>query len=382
MTNTFLKAGACLLSAILLSRQSSLAVLPASEIPAAAAAVHSVLAASGEGVCDVFANEVDTSKGRQIVPLNISGNDDLIAFRLHIEYDSESVRILKVKKGEITKTGNLVDNLGLEDGKADIVWNNSSGVSGDGSLLLLEIEPLSDDFTIKLSYSEEDTFNENFEPVSFNCSDIIAKHKAESNETEVLSSDDVDTEAVSKELIGIQTEPVITEKLGDASADEIDEADKARITSEVNKELADIYGVDDGYYQSYDEMLDSYRTALGEALPDELANVLSEETPREIIEEYIEKTGDDKVTEENVSGLSEVFESKGLDDVYGRFIEKESLAEIYNSMLDSEEDTATDTPDTPPAVFFTGATVLISVCTAATAAIAALIFYKRRRRKN
>lgn len=77
---------------------------------------------------------------------------------------------------------------------------------------------------------------------------------------------------------------------------------------------------------------------LQENLADELMTDIyeldSEQTPGAVIESYLQKNGEKVLTEDNVSGLQEVFKSEGLDAVYSERLTDKELAEVYSKIYE------------------------------------------------
>ena len=99
-----------------------------------------------------------------------------MGFKITVTYDPEILSFPVVSRGIVTETGMLNDSVGVTpDGTIDIVWTSDSAVEKDGTLFVLSFNV--DDVTvanteISLSYSQPDTFDEEYEDVVFDCKKI------------------------------------------------------------------------------------------------------------------------------------------------------------------------------------------------------------------
>lgn len=138
----------------------------------------------------VSSTKIDASqKDEQTVTVSISGNDGIIGFKLHFEYNEKEVEIISATAGTITKKGSMMDNIGLNKGKFDVLWNHTSNVTGDGSIIILNVKCLTDKgTTIKVSYSGPDTCSydsskKDFNDVFLNCNNIVSENAVIPNTT-------------------------------------------------------------------------------------------------------------------------------------------------------------------------------------------------------
>lgn len=104
-----------------------------------------------------------------------------------------------------------------------------------------------------------------------------------------------------------------------------------------------------------------------------------EQTPGAVIESYLEENGDDSVTEENVSGLQEIFESSGLDPAYAEKLTEHELAEVYGKVY---EDYSGKIAAAPKDVGYEPAVWIYASVPIAAAAAAGIIIVLHRRMKN
>lgn len=125
----------------------------------------------------IYADKISTKPNSIFfVPLNIKGNPGLMGFKLSVSYDKEVLSLPVVTRGTVTQGGMLNDSIGVtEDGAFDVVWTNDSAVTSDGTLLVISFNVDDTDVkntTLKLSYSQADTFDESYNDVVFDCKEV------------------------------------------------------------------------------------------------------------------------------------------------------------------------------------------------------------------
>lgn len=135
--------------------------------------------------CDVGGKDVTVAAGESVeIPINISSNPGIMGCRISVKYDSEKVDVKSVSRGKVLAKGNFNTNFGIHDGTFDILWNNTEETGENGTLFTIVMtvkEALKDKSVVSLSFSQPDTFNEQYEDVAFNCRNIIV---TKSNETD------------------------------------------------------------------------------------------------------------------------------------------------------------------------------------------------------
>lgn len=190
----------------------------------------------------VEGEEISLGYGEEaIIPINIDNNSDIMGFKIMLDYDSDLLSIKNVSAGVITKEGNFVHNAGLKDGHVDIIWNGTSNVSGAGSLFFVDVAVvgnLSDKTEIKISYSQEDTFNEEYKDVVLNCKNIVVTSNPKSSNQVVNESyvKAILEDNASPEIIKNTVENVLSE-IGVSSIDELSNEQKKIFIQSVEKGL-------------------------------------------------------------------------------------------------------------------------------------------------
>lgn len=264
----------------------------------------------------------------QLIAVNIENNPGIMGFKLHFEYDTKDVEVLSVQKGEVTKKGNLYDNLGNKIGQFDVLWNHTSEVKTNGSLIVLELKCLTDKpFEIKLSYSQPDTFNGNFEDVLLTCNNIYSSNQSVEDDESTTSSDK--RPFIIKWLIDILTR--IFRSFDVLSLADVEVEKQHLIVDEVNKRVEETFG-EENYYSDYDAVVTNYKSMLQEQMIEDSDSLDTSKSSAQIIKEYKENNNVQTITTDDVPGLVKAFQAEGLDTVYSDYLSDEELKVTFMKM--------------------------------------------------
>ena len=123
-------------------------------------------------------NEADTID----IPVKIKNNHGMMGFKIALEYDRDIIVPVSLSRaGGILSEGSFDYNIRQESELISVIWNNSNDVSTDGVMFIITCRIISDEFSdsqITVSYSEEDTFNSEWDNVLLQCEDIyLVKEK-------------------------------------------------------------------------------------------------------------------------------------------------------------------------------------------------------------
>lgn len=173
---------------------------------------------------EVYADAVRLRAGESVkIPVYIKNNAGIMGYLLTAEYDPEKVEINDISTGPCFANGLFEHNLSLQQkGRVDILWSNTQEVKEDGILLYFKIRAKEDigeaKTQIRLTDSEEDTFNEKYENVSWNCAPIEIQgggngHAVASPDRK---SDSRDADDSGKQK---QTEPPLSRRPGNAASE-------------------------------------------------------------------------------------------------------------------------------------------------------------------
>lgn len=136
----------------------------------------SIVAFAADSVT-VFADKISLSQEKPtLIAIKIKNNSGIMGFKMTVEYPVDKLDIKSVSRGEITAKGNFNTNLGINDGRFDVLWNHVEEIKTDGTLFLISAQAktsIKKNTEIKLSFSQPDTFDEKYEDVAFDCKNIV-----------------------------------------------------------------------------------------------------------------------------------------------------------------------------------------------------------------
>lgn len=238
-----------------------------------------------------------------LIPVRIHNNSGIMGFKITVEYSSEELEILLVSKGGITANGNFNTNLGKKESAVDIVWNNTSQITGDGILFIISAKTKLENLTyteLKSSYSQPDTFNEAYEDVVLDCGSFtLAADPSQANTPEVseisnVYDNDSDVPDSTQILNAIDS---ALEKYGYENLSEVE--NESQFVTDVNDYLNTFAGTNAPKAGKLSEIIQIYETALAEHFGDEIKNTLSE---KQLIDAL--KTSLEAVKADSVSAVS------------------------------------------------------------------------------
>lgn len=284
---------------------------------------------NAQNVGDVSAETINQKvQDEQLIAVNIENNPGIMGFKLHFEYDTKDVEMLSVQKGEVTKKGNLYDNLGNKTGQFDVLWNHTSEVKTNGSLIILELKCLTDKpFDIKLSYSQPDTFNGSFEDVVLTCNNIYSSNHSVEDDESTTSSDK--RPFIIKWLIDILTR--IFRSFDILSLTDVEVEKQHLVVKEANKQVEATFG-EENYYADYGAVVTNYKSMLQEQMIEDADSLATSKSSAQIIKDYKEKNNVQIITTDDVPGLVKAFQAEGLDTVYSDYLSDEELKVTFMKM--------------------------------------------------
>lgn len=126
----------------------------------------------------IFADNIAANAGETVsIPIQIKNNTGLAGFSLEFSYNSSLLTPLSVTTGDIIQSG-LDDNLEGDavPGKFKTIWYASENLVANGILMYLNFKVADNAYNantnIAISYSQADTFDENFSDVELECTDV------------------------------------------------------------------------------------------------------------------------------------------------------------------------------------------------------------------
>ena len=275
-----------------------------------------------------------------LIPIKIENNSGIMGFKMTVEYPADKVDIKSVSRGEITAKGNFNSNLGINDGRFDVLWNNVEEIKNDGTLFLISAnakKEIKKDTEIKLLFSQPDTFNEKYEDVAFDCKNIVIS--AEYIEPTIQETTASNGESGTKAPAPIDNSQIIDavnttlEQNGYGYLKDVEDTD--RFIKDFNKSLKIITGSDEHNVTDFDTIKSMYNSAYeGEFITETTNNIDSDKinlAVKETLDEFKVKSIDE---------LDEKDKTKFVQRVKEKL--KEQNPDTPNISEDLETDSALD----------------------------------------
>lgn len=129
----------------------------------------------------IFADNVETLRGETItVPVKISSNSGVMGYRLSFVYDESVLTPISAVAGE-GFLGNFDNSIGIKTNTFDIIWSNSSNITLNGNIAILTFKindtAIFGETIVAVSFTQTDTFDEEWNDVNFVCSDFTVNVK-------------------------------------------------------------------------------------------------------------------------------------------------------------------------------------------------------------
>lgn len=121
----------------------------------------------------VYADSVTVEAGEQVtVPIKIKNNDGFMGFSVIVRYDSKAFSPVSVSKGSML-SGMFNDSIETStDNSFKVIFTGTGNVTSDGILFNVVFDVLDSAlgaYDIELSYSQQDTFKEDWSNAVFSC---------------------------------------------------------------------------------------------------------------------------------------------------------------------------------------------------------------------
>lgn len=124
----------------------------------------------------IYADDVIANNGKTVrIPVYISNNHGVMGMNIRFRFDPDILRPINVTKGNALTSGTFDSGILTDENMIVISWFDSSDFNGNGEIAILEFEVLAEGVLgsfIEVTYSQDDTFNEKWEDVILDCSNI------------------------------------------------------------------------------------------------------------------------------------------------------------------------------------------------------------------
>ncbi|MCR5781174.1 MAG: leucine-rich repeat protein [Clostridia bacterium] len=120
----------------------------------------------------VIVNDAAVATGKTVdIPVEVSQNRGLMGYHFTLGYDADQFSLDSVVADP--GWGGSFDYNETEPGSVEVIWSNSENVSVDGTVFTLKLKALetaSEGYSaVSLSFSESDTYNENWQNMNMDC---------------------------------------------------------------------------------------------------------------------------------------------------------------------------------------------------------------------
>ena len=283
----------------------------------------------------VSADDVSISDGTALVPVSISENSGIMGFKISLKYPSDLIEIVSVTRGIVTSEGNFNTDIGMNSGYINILWNNTQDVIANGTLFTLAIKEkteINGTIEINVSYSQLDTFNENWEDVVLDCKNIIILSKnnesTTQHETTSTGNNNVPDDTQIINAVKITLEKYDLRNIYDVT-------DINLFVSDFNETLQILIGSDKYNVSDFKELVTLYETVY----KDYFVSYVEDNFDKNQIEKAIKKSLD-SFGLSKINDLNETEKIKFVESVENEM--KSTDLEVPNISSDTDIDTAVD----------------------------------------
>lgn len=294
------------------------------------------ICALANGKSIVSADDVSISEGTALVPVSISENSGIMGFKISLKYPSDLIEIVSVTRGAVTSEGNFNTDIGMRSGYINILWNNTQDVKANGTLFTLAVKEkteINDTIEINVSYSQPDTFNENWEDVVLDCKNIIVlsnvKESTTQNETTSSGNNNVPDDTQIINAVKITLEKYNLKNLSDVT-------DTQQFILDYNKAVQTLSGSDKFCVSDFGELVIVYETAYKNYFISYVEENLDINEIKNIIDESFAPFG-----VSNINDLEETEKIKFVETVENKL--KNIDAQMPDILTDTDIDAAVET---------------------------------------
>ena len=301
-------------------------------------------AVQAAGKPTVYSDSVVTTLSEDFaLPVKLKNNTGLMGFRISVKFPEAQFKLKNITSGSLTKDGlfnTTVSDYNSVKNEFDVVWSNTENSKGDGTLFMLSFETNGyadyGDYKIEFSVSNEDTFNEKYDPVELKCDAVpikivdeksFAKKQLESATTPQSQNSGT---PVSDDYLVSSVEAVI-ESFGESDISNIlDKSQQESVVKFVNSRNT-AYAQGSKQYSSFDELKSDYNKALTNEATSNVLESIDGEKIISISDEIPKKYG-----VKSFSELSEKDKQAAIDEALGAISSAGGETENFRNVSDSD----------------------------------------------
>ena len=361
-----------------------------------------------ENTYTVSSDNVHTKQGESFtIPIRLENNKGIMGFKITVQYPNEKLTLTNISSGSVTNGGlfnTTVMSYAAVNGSFDVVWSDTQDFTDDGTLFMLSfsVSEIADDCVckIKLTYSQDDTFNESWQDVKLNCKAVSVRIgepeetlPPETTEQTTEKNDDEKKVKVSDDYLISSVKSVLA-SFGVADINNVKEEQKTIVLEFVNNKLKS-YDENVITFSTFEELKSAYNTAVknqAEKLvndsvdsnvviekADEVLNEFGAESFKDVPKDQKDDAVDkmlNSLSENNaeVHGFNDVTSSDDAAEVLDSIVENAIEQENSGIPVQQEDNTDTEDEGTLKIIIF----VIIAVIVVVAVAVMLMINKKKR----
>ena len=148
----------------------------------------------------IYGTNVTAKAGKASFDIAVQGNSGVMGFRISLRYDQNIFSSPVVKKGALLKDGLFETSAGTgKEGSFDVIYAGTKAVISDGTLFSVTMEYTADQImssSISVSFSQSDTFDEQYSDVSFVCEPVMVDFPTDEVKTKSVEASIADTTVI------------------------------------------------------------------------------------------------------------------------------------------------------------------------------------------
>lgn len=350
----------------------------------------------------VGSEDISTKQGETfLLPVEINRNPGIMGFKITVKYPYNQLILKDITSGAVTKTGlfnTSISDFNSVHGSFDVLWSTTENVKTDGTLFILKFEVANlasnGNYNISLSYSREDTFDENFNDLHLTCSPVKVTINDGTMVETTTAEDKKDNEHIAD--IEISNDFLISafeSVRASFNANNLSEEDKSNIVRLVNN-LLKSYDVNAIEFDSYEELYSAYKIALKNQTIDEVIQSTDGDiiitATNEVLNEHNAKTFSDIPEDKQQEAVAKVKEKlaennsemKAFDKIYDDNLAVETLDELVEKTNEQEKENAIQTESNTAKKSNTKQIVIISLTSIFAVTLLTTICVVIRKRRN
>lgn len=350
----------------------------------------------------VSSEDISTKQGETfLLPVEINRNPGIMGFKITVKYPYNQLILKDITSGAVTKTGlfnTSISDFNSVHGSFDVLWSTTENVKTDGTLFILKFEvsnlASNGNYNISLSYSREDTFDENFNDLHLTCSPVKVTINDGTMVETTTAEDKKDNEHIAD--IEISNDFLISafeSVRASFNANNLSEEDKSNIVRLVNN-LLKSYDVNAIEFDSYEELYSAYKIALKNQTIDEVIQSTDGDiiitATNEVLNEHNAKTFSDIPEDKQQEAVEKVkerlannnSEMKTFDKIYDDNLAVETLDELVDKANEQEKENIEITDSNNSKKTNTKQIVIITFVVVFSVALIILVCLILKKRRN